>query len=103
MEALVSRDLSQGLTTEAKNIHALSDRKVTLLGRIDHQIARSPAHAAILDFAGDGVARALQRDEICFRTTARQRAEALRSIIQQVTQPADCTRLERSEERRVGQ
>src|SRR6185369_1662513 len=71
-----------------ENVGALVDRVMTLLRRVDDQISRRRAHTAIFDTRCNSISSALQRDEVRFRTTTRQRAKALWTIIQQIAKPA---------------
>ena len=62
---------------------------MTLLGSIDHQIARRCTHAAILDVRCNTVPRTFQCNEVRFRATTRQRTETTWTIIQQIAKPAN--------------
>ena len=55
-KSLVGIDLAQAPPTEAKNVNALFDREVTLLRRVNRQLAFGSAHAQITNTARSCVA-----------------------------------------------
>src|SRR5688572_22582622 len=89
MKTIISWDLSHSLTSETENVDAPVHGEMTLFRSVNHQISGSCPQAAILYACRNTISRTLQRNEIRFRTAARQRPEALWTVVQQIAQPAN--------------
>src|SRR5687767_14632909 len=87
VKPIVSRNLSHAFTAETEKIRTLVDRIVTLIGSVNHQVARRLAHAPIYDVSGHTISSTLQGKQIRFRSATRQRPKTLSTIVQQITEP----------------
>src|ERR1043166_289597 len=94
MKIFIHGELAEIVTTESENIYATLDRKMTLLRRVNRQIARSRSQTTIYGRLMRAVASTLQRDQVCFRSATRQNAKTLRSVTNQLAKPAQHARFD---------
>src|SRR6266702_7339027 len=94
MKAIIGGNLAQAFPAKPENVSALLDRIMALFRGVNHEIAGNRPHARTDYSCVSVVARAFQRDQVCFRPTTRQRAETQGPITNQLTEPANDARLD---------